>query len=271
MIFFSVLLSVYKNEDPEYLKGALESISLNQSIKPNEIVLIKDGILTPELDNIISNLEKRISYLKIYGYSQNRGLGFALNFGLERCTHELVFRMDTDDVACPSRFETQLKVFAENPEISILGAKIEEFSRMPGDLKQYRNVPLSSEKIQKNKVKRNPFNHMTVMYKKSIIQEVGGYKDMPGYEDYYLWMRLLKKYNGINVDKPLVFARIGNNMIKRRQGFEFFKKEIQFQNRLLKEDLISHTVFLKNIILRCFPRILPVSILTFIYSKFLRK
>jgi hypothetical protein len=152
-----------------------------------------------------------------------------------------------------------------------LGSKIEDFSRMPGDLKQYRNVPLSSEKIQKNKVKRNPFNHMTVMYKKSIIQEVGGYKDMPGYEDYYLWMRLLKKYNGINVDKPLVFARIGNNMIKRRQGFEFFKKEIQFQNRLLKEDLISHTVFLKNIILRCFPRILPVSILTFIYSKFLRK
>ena len=112
---------------------------------------------------------------------------------------------------------------------------------------------------------------MTVLYKKSVIEEVGGYKDMPGYEDYYLWMRLLKQNIGMNIDKPLVFARVGNDMIKRRHGLEFFKKEFQFQNRLLIENLMSPINFYKNIIIRCLPRVLPISILKIIYSKFLRK
>lgn len=271
MSTFSVLLSVYQNEQSGNLKDALESISLNQSIEPNEIILVKDGLLTPELEEMISRLEKRIDYLKVFGYKKNQGLGYALNFGLKRCTNELVFRMDTDDIACPNRFKTQLKYFAKNPEIAILGSKIEEFNQNPGDLEQFRNVPLTSEEIQKNKFRRNPFNHMTVLYKKSVVEEVGGYKDMPGYEDYYLWMRLLKHYKGINLDKSLVFARIGNDMMKRRHGLEFFKKEFQFQRRLLAENLISPLSFYKNLIIRCFPRVLPIYILKIIYSKILRK
>lgn len=271
MSTFSVLLSVYKNEQSGNLKDALESISLKQSIEPNEIILVKDGLLTPELEETISRLEKRIDYLKVFGYKENRGLGYALNFGLKRCTNELVFRMDTDDIACPNRFETQLKCFVEDPEIAILGSKIEEFNKEPGDIKQFRNVPLTFEEIQKNKVKRNPFNHMTVLYKKSVVEEVGGYKDMPGYEDYYLWIRLLKHNKGMNLDKSLVFARIGNDMIKRRHGLEFFKKEFQFQSRLKAENLISPLSFYKNLIIRCFPRVLPIYILKIIYSKVLRK
>ena len=271
MSTFSVLLSVYKNENSENLKYALESISVKQSIQPNEIILVKDGTLTLELEDIISQLEKRIGYLKVFGYERNQGLGFALNFGLEKCSNELIFRMDTDDIACPNRFETQLKYFTENPGISILGTRIEEFNETPGDLKQFRNVPLSSEEVQKNKLSRNPFNHMTVLYRKSIVKAVGGYRNMPGYEDYYLWLRLLSQNKGINIDKTLVYARIGNNMIKRRHGFEFFKKEFHFQKCLLRENLISPVNFYKNLMLRCFPRILPISILKIIYSKILRR
>ncbi|NVK72537.1 MAG: glycosyltransferase [Oceanospirillaceae bacterium] len=268
---FSVLLSVYKNEKSENLKDALESISIKQSIQPNEIILVKDGSLTPELEDMLSRLNKRINYLKVFGYEENQGLGFALNFGLKRCTNELVFRMDTDDIACPNRFETQLKCFAKNAEISFLGTKIEEFNKTPGDLKKFRNVPLTFEEIQKNKFKRNPFNHMTVLFKKSIIEEVGGYKEMSGYEDYYLWIRLLKQFKGMNIDEPLVFARIGNDMIKRRHGLEFLKKEFQFQYRLLFENHISLVNFCKNLIIRCLPRILPIYILKIIYLKVLRK
>ena len=270
MTNFSVLLSVYRNESPIYLKEAIESISFNQTIQPNEIILVKDGSLTPELESTLSQLIEKIDYLKVFGYTKNQGLGYALNFGLKRCTNEFIFRMDTDDIACPNRFEIQLKHFKENPELSILGTKIEEFNKNPGDLKQYRNVPLTFEQIKKSKVSRNPFNHMTVLYKKSIVEEVGGYRDMPGYEDYYLWMRLLKQNKGMNIDTPLVFARIGNDMIKRRHGLEFFKKEFQFQNRLLKENLTSPLNFSKNFIIRCLPRVIPISILKIIYSKVLR-
>lgn len=271
MTAFSVLLSVYKNENSENLRDAIESISVKQSIQPNEIILVKDGTLTLELEDVISELEKRIEYLKVLGYEKNKGLGFALNFGLKKCSNELIFRMDTDDIACYNRFETQLKYYKDNPGISILGTRIEEFNETPGDLKQFRNVPLSSEEVQKNKLSRNPFNHMTVLYRKSIIEAVGGYQDMPGYEDYYLWLRLLKQNKGMNIDEALVYARIGNNMIKRRHGFEFFNKEYNFQNRLLRENLITPINFSKNLILRCFPRIIPISILKIIYSKVLRR
>jgi glycosyltransferase involved in cell wall biosynthesis len=268
---FSVLLSVYRNENIIFLQEAIESVSFDQSIKPDEIILVKDGFLTPELETTILDLKKRIPFLKVYGYQRNMGLGYALNYGLDKCSNELIFRMDTDDIACSNRFETQLKYFKENPGISILGTRIEEFNETPGDLKQFRNVPLSSEEVQKNKLSRNPFNHMTVLYRKSIIEAVGGYQDMPGYEDYYLWLRLLKQNKGMNIDETLVYARIGNNMIKRRHGFEFFNKEFNFQDRLLRENLISPINFSKNLILRCFPRILPISILKIIYSKVLRR
>lgn len=271
MTNFSVLLSVYRNERAIHLKEAIGSVSLHQSIQPSEIILIKDGLLTSELEEIITDLKKKIPYLKTYEYDQNKGLGYALNFGLDKCSNELVFRMDTDDIAHPQRFETQIKYLHEYPELAIIGTTIEEFNEVPGDLKQFRSVPLTSERIERTKVNRNPFNHMTVLYRKSMIKKVGGYKDMPGYEDYYLWMRLLKQNKGININEPLVFARIGNDMIRRRHGLEFFKKEIQFQKRLRQEGLISNIIFTKNIILRGVPRILPISILQIIYTKLLRK
>lgn len=267
---FSVLLSVYKNEKSEYLKDALESISIKQSIQPSEIILVKDGFLTPELEGILSQLQKRISYLKVFGYEENQGLGFALNFGLKKCTNELVFRMDTDDIAHPKRFELQLKYLKDNPDISIIGSTIEEFWKEPGDIKQYRRVPLTCLEIDSSKLKRCPFNHMTVLFKKSAVEEVGGYLSMPNYEDFYLWIRLLSKYQGLNIPLPLVSARIGNDMIGRRQGFVFFVKEISFQSKLYNDKLIPFKLYLRNCIVRGIPRLLPKFILKKIYKKYLR-
>lgn len=268
---FSVLMSVYKNEKPKFLKEAIESISVNQTIVVSEIILVKDGVLTEELENTISDLQKDIACLKVYGYNKNRGLGYALNFGLDKCNYELVFRMDTDDIAHPNRFQKQLKQLRDQPEISIIGSTIQEFLNIPGDINQVRTVPISSKNINSKKHQRNPFNHMTVLFKKSIILEVGGYIDMPGYEDYYLWLRLLKEYKGMNIDEPLVYARIGNNMIKRRQGIEFLKNEIRFQNAILKNGLIGLFDYSINIIFRGGFRILPVFFLKILYTKLLRK
>lgn len=268
---FSVLISVYHKETPAFLISALQSVYNQQTVKPSEIVLIKDGVLGKELEDTIIALKKQTPVLKVYGYIENKGLGYALNYGLERCSNELVFRMDADDISKPDRFQKQLVVFRTHPETVIVGSYIEEFNSTIGDLKRIRKVPLHPIDIQKHKVMRNPFNHMTVGFKKTKIIEVGSYIDMPGYEDYYLWLRLLRKSHGINLNEPLVYARVGNNMIARRQGLSFLLNEIHFQKTLKSENLISGVLFLQNLCLRAIPRLFPKRILNIIYRKVLRK
>lgn len=269
---FTVLISVYKKENPLFFEQALISISENQTIIPSEIIIIKDGSLNKSLENILNKYQKKYSSIfKVYGYSKNKGLGYALNYGLKKSSNEIIFRMDSDDIASPTRFEKQLEVFKNSKNnIAIIGSNIEEFNSVPHDLKRYRNVPCSSSEINNKKFYRNPFNHMTVAFLKSSILKCGGYKPMPGYEDYYLWMRVLKEFDGLNISDNLVYARVGNGMIARRQGFVFFVNEFKFQRTLLAEGLITYSNFVKNIFLRLFPRLLPKKILELIYTKILR-
>ena len=222
---FSVLISIYKKENHIYFDLAMESILINQSVKPSEIILIKDGPLNFDLDLIIKKYLKLFpEILKVFGYDENKGLGYALNFGLNKCSHNIVFRMDTDDIAKSNRFKSQLEFFQKTNDIVILGSCIEEFIDSPNDINRFRNVPLSSADIERKKYIRNPFNHMTVAFKKDIIINAGGYVDMPGYEDYYLWLRVLRTHKGKNLKNSLVYARVGNNMIGRRHGYDFLKR-----------------------------------------------
>jgi glycosyltransferase involved in cell wall biosynthesis len=269
---FSVLLSVYKKENPSFLELALVSVIENQTIKPNEIIIIKDGFLTDSLDIILNNfLTKYPNVIKIFGYELNHGLGYALNYGLKLCENEIVFRMDTDDICVSDRFEKQLQIFNDQKNIVLLGGLIEEFNNTPGDLKQIRNVPISSSQIEAKKFSRSPFSHMTVAFKKSIILDLGGYKDMPGYEDHYLWLRVLRKYKGYNIPEVLVHARVGNDFLGRRQGIKFFKNELFFQNTLLKENLQTLPYYIKHLIVRVIPKLFPKLILKLLYKFILRK
>lgn len=272
MMKFSVLISVYEKENPLFLDNSLSSILEHQTIIPNEIIIIKDGTLTKSLDHVLDRyIEEYPSILKVYGYSENKGLGYALNYGLNKSSNEIIFRMDSDDIANPSRFEKQLKVFMMSKNnLAIIGSNIEEFNCSPHDLNRFRTVPYSSKEINNKKFYRNPFNHMTVAFLKSPILKCGGYKPMAGYEDYYLWIRVLKEYNGYNLSDNLVYARVGNDMIARRQGFNFFVNEFKFQRTLLTENLITNSVFMKNIFFRLLPRLLPKKILELIYTKILR-
>ncbi len=268
---FSVLISIYKKESPKYLDDCLKSILINQSIKPSEVVIINDGHISNELRKVIVKYKKKFpNKLKNCGYAKNRGLGYALNYGLNLCSNELVFRMDADDISNKNRFKIQIDFLSKNSDISILGSSIEEFNDIPHDLKRLRKVPTSSIEIDKNKLNRNPFNHMTVCFKKSHILKAGGYSHMPGYEDYYLWLRVLNFYKGHNLDKPLVFARVGNNMLGRRQGFRFFINEIKFQKAIYVDGIQSFLSFIINVILRGLPRLLPKFALKIIYKYFLR-
>lgn len=271
---FSVLVSIYFKENPIFFRESLLSVYNKQSLKPDEIVLICDGVLTDELNNQIIYLKSQIPVLKVFSYKINKGLGYALNYGISKCSNELIFRMDADDISRSDRFEKQVFVFKNNPNLILIGSSICEFNHSLEDLNQFRIPPTDGSEIYESRFKRNPFNHMTVGFKKSKIKSVGGYKTMYNYEDYYLWLRLLKVYDFscfYNSEESLVYARIGTDFFKRRSGLTLARNEYLFQKTLFLENIITLKIFLKNIILRVPVRLLPQKMIYIMFSNFLRK
>ncbi|MCU4323683.1 glycosyltransferase [Acinetobacter schindleri] len=270
---FSVLISIYHKELPEYFNICMQSIWKDQSIPPNEIVLVLDGPISEELSQCVTKWQQIIGKpLKVIPLSQNVGLGKALNKGLEHCSNEWVFRMDTDDICKPDRFEKQIQFIKENPQVVLFSGQILEFNENPSDADTLKYVPTEHTDIVKFAQKRSPFNHMTVAYKKSVIDAVGGYQHHLFMEDYNLWLRVIGAgYRVGNHSDILLYARVGNGMHARRKGYEYIKSEKQLLK--LKKELKLQSPIHANILflLRSSFRLLPSSLLGKIYNTFLRK
>ncbi|MCB4742671.1 MAG: glycosyltransferase [Sulfurovum sp.] len=268
---FSVLLSVYHKEDPLFLAQALNSIEI-QTLKPNEIVIVKDGPLTSELDQVITQYAQNthIAY-KVIPIQKNVGLGQALNEGLRHCHYEWVARMDTDDIALPDRFKKQIAYLRQYPKIDILGSWICEFENEPSHCNRKRRVPSAHHEIISYAKYRNPMNHMTVIFKKSAVEEAGGYLPLNSFEDYYLWMRMLKKGKIFaNLSEVTVHARAGREMIKRRQGWRYAKDEMALGRKAYSLGFWSLVDIVRNSFIRILPRLLPVIVVEKVYNS-LRK
>lgn len=267
---FSVLLSLYKKEHPSQLRQSLNSL-FSQTLPPNEIILVKDGPLTAELDTVVSDYTTRYPFLKVVPLPQNQGLGKALNEGLKHCSYDLVARMDTDDIAKPERFEKQIKVFEEHPELDLVGAWIDEFEGTPQHVLSVRRVPETSGQILAYCKSRCPVNHPVVMFRKSAVQTAGGYQHFPLFEDYYLWVRMLK--NGAkfyNIQESLLFFRTSPDMFKRRGGLKYAMDELRFQNMMRKMGMIDWGRFIMNVAIRFPARIIPNGLRGFLYKKLMR-
>ena len=269
---FSVLMSVYKNDKEEYLKKSIDSI-INQTLKPNEIILVVDGPVPENIENLISEYEKNINFLKVIHLKENVGLGNALNIGLDNCSYDIVARMDSDDISVNNRFEKQIVEFEKDSTLSIVGGYISEFIDNPEESIGIREVPLNYEEISDFIKNRNPFNHMTVMFNKKGILEAGNYLDFYLLEDYYLWIRMfLKGMKMKNIDSILVNARVGADMYKRRGGWKYYKSCRKLQKYLLYNKLITFPKYLKNIIVRFVMQVLmPNSMRGLIYKKIARR
>jgi len=268
---FSVLLSVYVKENPANLFSALESIWDNQSLKPNEIVLVQDGPLTDQLENVLVQFSKKCSVFKMIQLNENVGLGRALNIGLDECSYDIVARMDTDDVAFPNRFEEQIKFMKHNPEVDILGAWVDEFENKIDNIISHRRVPECHDDIRSFMKKRNPFNHPSVMYRKSKVLDAGSYLDFHLNEDYYLWARMAAKgAKFYNLPKSLLFFRTGSEMFKRRGGWRYAVQDFKLQKEFKKLGLINTMEFMSNTSMRCVARLIPNSIRGILYKKVLR-
>lgn len=264
---YSVLMSLYKKEKPEYLRLALDSM-LNQTIAPDEIVLVEDGPLTEELYAV---LEEYPSLHRVKNET-NLGLGLALNVGLNACRNELVARMDTDDCSKPERCEKQLARFEEKPYLSIVGSHIDEFIGDISNVVSKRIVPTSSETIYEYAKKRSAFNHPAVMYSKTAVLDNGGYADLKRNQDVDLFGRMqFKGYKAENIDESLLWFRSSDELAKRRKSWQNTWSYIATIRKFWKMGYASFIDYAVVGIAQTGMYLMPIRVQNYIYKNFLRK
>ena len=267
---FSVLITVYEKEKPYNLRKSLLS-SYRQTIKPTEIVLVCDGILTQDLYNEIEDIKNLIPILKVYQLSTNVGSGPASCFGVEKCNTDIIARMDSDDYSEKTRFEKQIKAFKENPNLIMVGTNILEKNT---EFTALKTVPEKTEEIREYSKFRNPFNNPSSMMKKEYILKVGNYRKFRYLEDYDLTMRLIHDNptkDFLNIQEPLVIMQTNNSSYLRRGGLLYVKTELFLQADFYRRGYISRLELCRNIFIRNIVRVLPNSMRKLIYKKKMRE
>lgn len=269
---FSVLMSLYVKEKPEFLKESLESVCSN-SVLPNEIVIVLDGPITNELQLVLNDFVDRYPHLfNFVPLEKNQGLGLALREGMLHCTNELVARMDTDDICRNDRFEKQLQVFTNNSNIDICGSHILEFEGNINNIVAKRVVPLLNDKIKKYQKRRDGFNHVSVMFKKSSVLKAGNYQSCLLMEDTLLWANMfMNGCKGINIDDFLVYVRVGKDMFERRGGFAYFKKYKEGRKKVYKTKFINWWDYIFTLVVQFIVAIMPNMIRGWVFKKMLHR
>ena len=270
---FSVCMSVYKNDRPEYVDIAIQSIFIKQTVKPNEIVLVVDGPISMELESLIDNYSTKYSEIfTIIKLEKNQGLGNALRVAVEKVKYDWVARMDSDDIAAPDRFEKQKSFLQANLDVDIVGGQITEFIDVESNIVGLRNVPLLSADINVYIKARCPFNHMTVMFRKDKILAVGNYIDWHYNEDYFLWIRMfLAGCQFANLPETLVNVRVGKEMYQRRGGWKYFLSEAKLQKYMFDNDILGIIRFAYNVLGRFVIQVLmPNKLRGFVFQKLFR-
>ena len=270
-IKFSVSMCVYGKDNPLWFETAVESV-INQTVRASEIVLVVDGPVPDELDSIIKKYEAMPEF-KVIRFEENQGHGNARRAGLKAATYEIVALMDADDICVPERFEKQLEIFANDPTVDIVGGNISEFIGDPENIVAKRDVPSVDAEIKEYMKKRCPMNQMTVMFKKSSVEQVGGYLDWYCDEDYYLWIRMaIANMKFANMPDTLVYVRVGEQMYQRRGGRKYFRSEAKLQKYMLKHKIIGFGTYTVNVTKRFIvQRLLPNKIRGWVFKKFARK
>ncbi|MBE5739085.1 MAG: glycosyltransferase [Clostridiales bacterium] len=267
----SVLMSVYKNDKPEWLIVSVESI-INQTLKPREIVLYVDGPVGDELDKTIIELCKKYPIISLHRNEENIGLGKTLEKGLLDCKYDIVARMDSDDYSIPTRFAQEYKALLDN-ELDLVGSNVSEFIGDIDNIVAEKHVPSKMKDIVKYAKSRSPFNHPTVMFRKAKVLEAGNYQEMRLCEDYYLWVRLLQIGAKVgNINKSLVLMRVSEDLYARRGGLAYYKSQKNLLKYMRKTKFIGFITYTKSKMIRFTVQVLmPNKLRQRLYMKMLRK
>lgn len=269
---FSVLMSIYKKEKPEYCRACFESL-LHQTVPASEWVIVEDGPLTEALYAVLEEYVQKYPNLIVrVPLAQNVGLGMALREGIQHCSYELVARMDTDDICKEDRFERQLKEFDKNKDLDVCGTHIEEFCEDVDHITAVRKVPLTDAAIKKYQKRRDGVNHVSVMFKKSTVLKAGNYQHALLMEDSLLWVNMiLAGATFMNIDDSLVLARTGADMYARRGGISYFKKYVQGRKKIYETGYISWFDYVYTLLVQLVVALIPNNMRKFVFEKLLRR
>lgn len=271
MLNYSVLMSVYKGEKAEFFELSLKSM-LEQTVKPEQIVVVCDGELTEELDTVLDKFSREyVEILDICRLKQNMGTGFAANTGLELCRNELIAKMDSDDIAYPQRCKRQLEEFEKDKELDMLGGYVSEFEGFVENEIAVKKVPLSNDEIVKYAKRRNPFNNQTLMYKKSKALACGGYTCNTRCEDYDFIVKMIM--NGAickNMPVNLVHYRLDGGAYERRRDWKNTKGFVKVRYKNWRRGFCSFFDFLLPCLVQILLFVLPVMFTKKLYLKVLR-
>lgn len=269
---FSVLMSVYANDNEQQLSQALQSV-FNQTLLPDELVIVQDGPVSTQIINCIKTFDDMdlITIINVV-LTKNVGLGEALKTGSERVRNNWIARMDSDDINKPERFEKQMSYIRDHPDISVLGTQLDEFSGNTSNLIGKRTVPCENNDIKNFAKTRSPFNHPTVVVKKGTLFAVGGYVSFAGMEDYHLWTRILtSRYKVHNLSESLLYMRTDQGMYSRRGGFKYLASYFKLKKLQKKLGLINLFELLYCNLIMTISTLMPTFLRQFVYKKVLHK
>lgn len=268
---YSVVMAVYKNDKPEWFIQAFDSITVNQTIKSDDIVIVRDGLVPEDLDKVLDKLEKKHKELTIVRLDENIGAGLARNEGVKRTKNELVAIMDADDLSLSNRFELQLAEFGRNDKLALVGGQISEFEETADNIIGYRKVPTDFTAIKKFSQYRSPINHVTIMFKKSSFFEAGGYPNMTRAEDYYMVSSLLAtNYTINNLEETIVNCRVGSENFLRRKTWQNVRENIISRWKIHKLGTVSFVSFFVSSIAQIILFVMPAGLVGLFFNSILR-
>ncbi|WP_245667619.1 glycosyltransferase [Actinomadura macra] len=257
---FTLLMTVYRGDREEYVRDAFHSAVHHQTLRPDQVVLVQDGPIPPELAACLRSLvvdsPVEVTFVPL---EHNRGLGPALDAGLHAARHDIVARMDADDVAMPHRFAEQVPLVRAGADL--VGAGLLEFGADTADIVGRRIPPSDPTDIARYSRLHDPFNHPTVVYRRSAVIAVGGYGDLPLMEDYWLFARMIAQgARVVNLAEPLVYYRVGDGAYARRGGRDLLRSELRLQRAMRGEGFISRPQYWRNVVVRGGYRLVPTVI-----------
>ena len=261
---FSVLLPVYSGDDAAKFRRAIDSVTRDQVRRPDQLVIVRDGTVPAALEAVLTEAEARSGTpggpdVTVLRLEESVGLAAALDHALASCRFDIVARMDADDVALPERFSAQLPVIEAGADI--VGSAIAEIGEDENRVLATRHVPLSHREIRAGADFRSPFNHPSVVYRKSLVQDAGGYGDLAHMEDYWLWIRMIHAgARTANVPQPLLKYRVSAGSYDRRGGAHMLRAELTLQKRMLAAGYTNGLQFLRNVAVRGVYRLIPTRV-----------
>lgn len=257
---FSVLLPVYHGDNSAHLSRAIASAVTEQELKPDELVLVMDGPLGSELDATVAAATKELPVRTVMvQLPKNVGLARALDAGLQRCAHEIVARADADDISLPQRFAVQIPLMDHG--LDIVGSAIQEFDEDELFAGLVRTPPLEQGEIARYARFHDPFNHPSVVFRKSVVQRAGGYRHLDLLEDYWLFARMIAAgAMTANCPEPLVLYRVGAGSYARRGGLRLLRSEWRLQREFRRSGFTTTKEYLRNVVMRCGYRLVPESV-----------